>query len=65
MPSVADALAIENSREAGLIGGIAALLPGTIVTTLGSGIGSDGLAIGALTAILFFVLLVALNLYRW
>lgn len=64
MPSTTELLDIENSHEAGIGGGVAALLAGTIGTTLCSGIGNEGLATGSLTGALFFVVLVALNLYR-
>ena len=64
MPSTTELLAIENSHEAGIVGGVSALLAGTIVTTLDSGIDNAGLAVGVLTALLFVVVLVALNLSR-
>ena len=64
VPSATELLAIENGTEAGIVGGVAALLAGTIVTALGSGIDNPGLAIGGLTALLFFLVLVALNVSR-
>ena len=62
MPSTANLLVVENGREAGIVGVVASLVDGTVVTALGSGIGNAGLAVGGLTALLLFVVLVALNL---
>jgi hypothetical protein len=64
MPAPTQLLHIETGREAGVVGGVAALLAGTVVTTVWPGIGNEGLAVGGLTALLFFVVLVAVNLYR-
>ena len=64
MCPVVDLLELKSGREAGLVGGVSALLAGTLVTVGGSDIGTEGLSVGALTALLFFVVLVALNVYR-
>jgi hypothetical protein len=64
MPSATNLLGLENSREAGVVGGVAALIAATVVTTVGPDIGNEGLAVGGLTVPLFFVVLVALNVSR-
>jgi hypothetical protein len=64
MRSATELLAIENSREAGVVGGVSGLLAALVVTTaLGPGLIPQSLGIGLLTGVLFMLFLLGLNAY--
>jgi hypothetical protein len=65
MPSATELLTVQNSREAGVIGGVSGLLAALVVTnTLGPGLFPQSLGIGLLTGVLFLVFAVGVNLAR-